>query len=158
MWSHLPSTCSLLAACRLTRLTKRLRCNRSAPQQIMCSLATVKQTPLVTPTLDWRAALNTGEWTNLTATVADTPIPASATNAAKAYLFTLPKPSASSSFFRVAVEQLQASGLRDFKVIGLGWRHLCRWAKRALTGTITNGTDTLSFVGGILVEPTPLGD
>ena len=127
----------------------------SATADNVLIVATVKQTPLVSPTLDWRAALNTGEWTNLTATVADTPIPASATNAAKAYLFTLPKPSASSSFFRVVDNSSGASGS------GLWWLvygGIYVDGKEGLTGTITNGTDTLSFVGGILVEPSPLGD
>lgn len=127
----------------------------SATADNVLIVATVKQTPLVSPTLDWRAALNTGEWTNLTATVADTAIPESATNAVKAYLFTLPKPSASSAFFRVVDNSSGASGS------GLWWLvygGIYVDGQEGLTGTITNGTDTLSFVGGILVEPTPLGD
>lgn len=127
----------------------------SATADNVLIVATVKQTPLVTPTLDWRAALNTGGWTNLTATVSDTAIPTSATNAAKAYLFTLPKPSASSSFFRVVDNSSGASGS------GLWWLvygGIYVDGKEGLTGTITNGTDELRFVGGILVEPTPLGE
>lgn len=118
-------------------------------------LATVKQTPLVTPALDWRAALGTGIWSNLTATVAEVAVPDGATNAVKAYTFTLPRPdTGGSAFFRVVDNSTGASGSGLWWVVFGG---IAVDGQIGLTGVVTNGTDELRFVGGILVEPEPLG-
>lgn len=126
----------------------------TASQTELSMVATVKQTPLVPPTLDWRVSLGGGAWSNIDATVETTDIPAGVTNAAAAYLITLPRPGTSSSFFRVVDNSTGASGS------GLWWfvfggitvdGHL------GLTGSVTNGADVLNFVGGILTEPEPLG-
>ena len=117
-------------------------------------LATVKQTPLVPPALDWRTALSGGAWSNVTATVATTDIPAGVTNAAAAYTFTLAKPGTGSAFFRVVDNSTGASGSGLWWVVFGGITvdgHL------GMTGAVTNGADVLNFVGGILVEPEPLG-
>ncbi len=118
-------------------------------------LATVAQTPLVTPALDWRAALGTGTWSNLTATVAEVAVPDGATNAVKAYTFTLPRPdTGGSAFFRVVDNSTGASGSGLWWVVFGG---IAVDGKLGRTGIVTNGTDELRFVGGILVEPEPLG-
>jgi hypothetical protein len=117
-------------------------------------VATVKQTPLVPPSLDWRVSLSGGAWSNITATVATTDIPAGVTNAAAAYTFTLAKPGTASSFFRVVDNSTGASGSGLWWVVFGGITvdgHL------GMTGPVTNGADVLNFVGGILVEPEPLG-
>lgn len=118
-------------------------------------LATVKQTPLVTPALDWRAALGTGIWSNLTATVAEVAVPDGVTNAVKAYTFTLPRPdTGGSAFFRVVDNSTGASGSGLWWVVFGG---ISVDGKRGMSSIVTNGTDELRFVGGILVEPEPLG-
>lgn len=118
-------------------------------------LATVAQVPLVTPALDWRAALGTGTWSNLTATVAEVAVPDGATNAVKAYTFTLPRPdTGGSAFFRVVDNSSGASGSGLWWVVFGG---IAVDGKLGRTGILTNGTDELRFVGGILVEPEPLG-
>ena len=118
-------------------------------------VATVKQLPLTAPVLDWRAALNAGAWSNITASVGSTDIPAGVTNAAAAYLFTLARPEGTgSAFFRVVDNSSGASGS------GLWWLvYGGIWVdgQQGKSGTVTNGTDELRFVGGILVEPEPLG-
>ena len=117
-------------------------------------IATVKQTPLVPPALDWRVSLSGGAWSNITASVATTDIPDGVTNAAAAYLITLPRPGTSSSFFRVVDNSTGASGSGLWWVVFGGITvdgHL------GMTGPVTNGEDVLNFVGGILVEPEPLG-
>jgi len=127
----------------------------TADAESVTILATVRQTPLVTPALDWRAALNAGAWSNATATVAEVDVPAGVTNAVKAYTFTLDRPdTAGSAFFRVVDNSTGASGS------GLWWAVFGGIAvdgQIGLTGVVTNGTDELRFVGGILVEPEPLG-
>lgn len=117
-------------------------------------LATVAQTPIVTPALDWRAALGTGSWSNATATVQEVAMPAGVTNAVKAYSFTLPRPEGGSAFFRVVDNSSGASGSGLWWVVFGG---ISVDGKRGMTGIVTNGTDELRFVGGILVEPEPLG-
>lgn len=114
-------------------------------------VATVKQTPLVPPALDWRVSLRSGAWSNITATATATEIPAGVTNAAAAYRFALPIPSTGSSFFRVVDNSSGASGS------GLWWLvygGIFVDGQRGLTGMV--GTNR--FVGGILVEPQPLGE
>lgn len=118
-------------------------------------IATVRQIPLVPPVLDWRAALAAGAWTNIPATVAETTIPPGVTNAAKAYRFTLARPDGGSSFFRVVDNSSGASGS------GLWWLvYGGIWVDghEGFSGTVTNDTEELKFVGGILVEPDPLGE
>jgi len=117
-------------------------------------LATVKQTPLVPPALDWRTALSGGAWSNVTATVATTDIPAGVTNAAAAYLFTLDKPGTGSAFFRIVDNSIGASGSGLWWVVFGG---IAVDGKMGANCIVTNGTDELRFVGGILVEPEPLG-
>jgi len=121
-------------------------------------VATVAQTPLVTPSLDWRYALGSGEWSNITATVTSINIPEGVTNAAAAYSFTLPMPNTSNAFFRVVDNSSGASGS------GLWWLvygGIYVDGKRGWTGVYTNVIDGVTnaypFVGGILVEPEPMG-
>lgn len=126
----------------------------SATSTNVSILATVRQTPLVPPTLDWRVALSGGAWSNISATVATTDIPAGVTNAAAAYLFTLAKPGTASSFFRVVDNSTGASGSGLWWVVFGG---ITVDGKLGATRSVTNGADVCSFVGGILVEPEPLG-
>ena len=117
-------------------------------------VATVKQTPLVPPALDWRVNLGGGAWSNIEATVSETDIPAGVTNAAAAYLITLPKPAGNSSFFRIVDNSTGASGSGLWWVVFGG---ITVDGKLGATRAVTNGADVCSFVGGILVEPEPLG-
>lgn len=127
----------------------------TADSESVTVLATVKQTPLVTPALDWRAALNAGTWSNLTATVQEVAIPDGATDAVKAYTFTLDRPDTDgSAFFRVVDNSSGVSGSGLWWVVFGG---IAVDGKLGRTGIVTNGTDELRFVGGILVEPEPLG-
>lgn len=127
----------------------------TADAESVTILATVRQTPLVTPALDWRAALNAGSWSNATATVQEVAIPDGVTNAVKAYTFTLDRPdTAGSAFFRVVDNSTGASGSGLWWVVFGG---IAVDGKLGRTGIVTNGTDELRFVGGILVEPEPLG-
>ena len=127
----------------------------TADAESVTILATVRQTPLVTPALDWRAALNAGAWSNATATVAEVDVPAGVTNAVKAYAFTLDRPdTAGSAFFRVVDNSTGASGSGLWWVVFGG---IAVDGQIGLTGVVTNGVDELRFVGGILVEPDPLG-
>jgi hypothetical protein len=119
--------------------------------------ATVKQTPLVSPVLDWRQSLNGGAWSNRTATVAEISIPPAITNAAKAYQFTLPKPTNTSAFFRVVDNSTGASGSGLYWLVFGG---ITVDGKAGITGTITNTvgsvTNLYSIRGGIVVNPSPL--
>ena len=127
----------------------------AADTESVTILATVAQAPLVTPALDWRAALNAGAWSNATATVQEVDVPAGVTNAVKAYEFTLDRPdTAGSAFFRVVDNSTGASGSGLWWVVFGG---IAVDGKLGRTGIVTNGTDELRFVGGILVEPEPLG-
>lgn len=127
----------------------------TADAESVTILATVRQTPLVTPALDWRAALNAGAWSNATATVAEVDVPAGVTNAVKAYTFTLDRPdTGGSAFFRVVDNSTGASGSGLWWVVFGG---IAVDGQIGMTGIVTNGTDELRFVGGILVEPEPLG-
>lgn len=116
-------------------------------------VASVAQTPLVPPVLDWRVTLNSGAWSNSTATVSETDIPAGVT-AAKAYEFTLARPSGGSAFFRVIDNSSGASGSGLWWVVFGG---ISVDGKLGFTGIVTNGVEELRFVGGILVEPDPIG-
>lgn len=127
----------------------------TADAESVTILATVRQTPLVTPALDWRAALNAGSWSNATATVQEVEVPAGATNAVKAYEFTLDRPdTGGSAFFRVVDNSTGASGSGLWWVVFGG---IAVDGKLGRTGIVTNGADELRFVGGILVESEPLG-
>jgi hypothetical protein len=127
----------------------------TADSESVTILATVRQTPLVTPALDWRAALNAGAWSNATATVQEVAVPAGATNAVKAYEFTLDRPdTGGSAFFRVVDNSTGASGSGLWWVVFGG---IAVDGQLGRTGIVTNGVDELRFVGGILVEPDPLG-
>lgn len=117
-------------------------------------IASVAQTPLVPPALDWRTALNAGAWSNITATVEEVAIPAGATNAVKAYEFTLERPVGGSAFFRVVDNSTGASGSGLWWVVFGG---ISVDGQLGRTGIVTNGVDELRFVGGILVEPEPIG-
>lgn len=117
-------------------------------------VATVKQTPLVPPALDWRVALAGGGWSNIAATVQTTDIPDGVTNAAAAYLITLPRPDTGSAFFRVVDNSVGASGS------GLWWfvfGGIAVDGRMGATCVVTNGAEELLFKGGILVEPEPIG-
>lgn len=117
-------------------------------------LATVRQTPLVAPVLDWRVALAGGAWSNAQATVSAADIPAGVTNAAAAYLFTLARPGTGSAFFRVVDNSTGASGSGLWWIVFGGiWVD----GRQGRTASVTNGADVLDFKGGILVEPDPLG-
>jgi hypothetical protein len=120
-------------------------------------VATVAQEPLVTPVIDWRQSLNGGAWSNRTATVQTTTIPAGVTNAAAAYLFTIPKPTNTSAFFRVVDNSTGASGSGLYWLVFGG---IVVDGQMGLTGTITNivnsVTNTYQIRGGIVVNPTPL--
>lgn len=117
-------------------------------------LATVRQTPLVTPQLDWRVSLSGGAWSNASATVSAADIPAGVTNAAAAYLFTLARPDAGSAFFRVVDNSSGASGSGLWWIVFGGiWVD----GREGRTASVTNGAAVLDFKGGILVEPEPLG-
>jgi len=120
-------------------------------------VATVEQEPLVTPVLDWRQSLNGGAWTNISATVAETDIPQGVTNAVAAYLFTLPKPSNTSAFFRVVDNSTGVSGSGLYWLVFGG---IIVDGREGMTGTITNivnsVTNTYQIKGGIVVKPTPL--
>ena len=117
-------------------------------------VATVKQTPLVPPALDWRVSMAGGAWSNIAATVAQTGMPDGVTNAAAAYLITLPKPGGASSFFRVVDNSTGASGSGLWWVVFGG---ISVDGKKGVTRSVTNGADVCDFVGGILVEPEPIG-
>jgi len=117
-------------------------------------IASVKQIPLVTPVLDWRQKLNMGAWTNITATVVETSIPAGVTDAARAYKFTLPKPSNTSAFFRVIDNSTGASGSGLYWLVFGG---IYVDGRAGMTGSITNNVGAVySIRGGIVVNPTPL--
>lgn len=119
-------------------------------------VATVKQTPLTTPVLDWRVSLNGGAWSNIAATVTATDIPAGVTNAAAAYLFTLPRTQAS-AFYRVVDNSTGASGSGLYWLVYGG---IFVDGKRGVYGAITNAvgasTNVYLVKGGIIVEPEPL--
>jgi hypothetical protein len=118
-------------------------------------IGTVKQTPLVPPVLDWRQTMAAaGAWSNVTATVATTDIPAGVTNAAAAYLFTLDKPGTGSAFFRIVDNSSGASGSGLWWVVFGG---ITVDGHPGATCAVTNGADVLNFVGGILTEPSPMG-
>ena len=116
-------------------------------------VATVAQTPLVVPTVDWRIQLTgESEWENVQATVLEVPIPAGVdpSTVAKAYSFTFPKPPNSSSFFRIVDNSTGASGS------GLYWLvYGAIWVDgmEGYTGMIGEHRSQ----GGILVNSTPLG-
>jgi hypothetical protein len=126
----------------------------TADAESVTILATVRQIPLVTPALDWRVALSGGAWSNIAATVQTTDIPDGVTNAAAAYLITLPRPDTGSAFFRVVDNSTGASGSGLWWVVFGG---IAVDGKMGANCIVTNGTDELRFVGGILVEPEPLG-
>lgn len=118
-------------------------------------VATVRQTPLVPPALDWRVTLSTNNvWSNIVANVAATDIPQGVTNAAAAYLFTLDRPDSGSAFFRVVDNSTGASGSGLWWVVFGG---ITVDGHVGLTGSVTNDTDVMKFVGGILVEDEPWG-
>lgn len=120
--------------------------------------ATVKQTPLQVPQLDWRMILTGGEWAKYTAAVQEIAIQPEWTDTAKAYEFSLSKPSGDagrSAFFRVVDNSSGASGSGLWWVVFGG---ICVDGKMGYSGAVEvdGGTVTI-FKGGVLVEPTPLG-
>lgn len=119
--------------------------------------ATVRNEPLVSPALDWRAALNTGAWSNVSATATEISVPAGVTNAAAAYKFTIPLPG-SNAFFRVVDNSTGVSGSGLWWIV---WGGITVDGRRGLSGSVTNVignvTNVHQFVGGILAEPEPLG-
>lgn len=117
-------------------------------------VATVAQTPLITPALDWRQSLNGGAWSNVSATVTVVDIPEGVTNAAAAYQFVLPKPAGASAFFRVCDNSTGASGSGLYWLVFGG---IYVDGNRGMYGAITNGVGNVYQVrGGIVVNPTPL--
>jgi hypothetical protein len=123
-------------------------------------LATVKQLPLVTPTIDWRQTAGAGgAWSSVVATAVSSTIPEGVTDAAAAYLFSIVRPvGATSSFFRVVDNSTGASGSGLYWVVFGG---LVVDGHKGSSGIITNVvgsvTNTYRKVGGIIVEPEPLG-
>lgn len=122
-------------------------------------LATVAQLPLVTPTLDWRHTLGVGgAWSNVLASVQTVEIPEGVTNAAAAYVFTVPRPAGGTAFFRVVDNSTGASGSGLYWVVFGG---LVVDGHKGASGVITNvvGSVTNFYrkAGGIIVEPEPLG-
>ena len=91
-----------------------------------------------------------GAWSNITATVAETDIPAGVTDAAKAYRFTLARPDGGSAFFRVVDNSSGASGSGLWWIVFGG---ISVDGQRGKSGMVGDHR----FVGGILVEPEPLG-
>lgn len=132
--------------------TIRVHSLSASPTEISI-IASVAQTPLVPPALDWRMALNAGAWSNATASVSETDIPDGVT-AAKAYEFTLSRPAGGSAFFRVVDNSSGASGSGLWWVVFGG---ISVDGQLGRTGIVTNGVQQLRFVGGILVEPEPIG-
>jgi len=117
-------------------------------------VATVKQVPLIAPVLDWRQSLNGGAWSNITATVEETDIPEGVEDAARAYLFTLPRPSNVSAFFRVVDNSTGASGSGLYWLVFGG---IYVDGQKGWTGSITNNTGGVFNVrGGVVVNPNPL--
>lgn len=116
-------------------------------------VATVAQTPLVVPTVDWRIQLTgESEWENVQATVLEVPIPAGVdpSTVTQAYSFTFPKPPNSSSFFRIVDNSTGVSGS------GLYWLvYGAIWVDgmEGYTGWIGEHR----CQGGIFVRSTPLG-
>ena len=121
-------------------------------------LATVRQIPLVAPKIDWRVALDSGAWSNISASVSQTSVPQGVTNAAAAYLFSFQRPNASSSFWRVVDNSTGASGSGLYWIVFGG---ISVDGRKGATCTITNVvgavTNRWPVVGGIVVEPVPLG-
>jgi hypothetical protein len=117
-------------------------------------VASVKQIPLITPVLDWRQSLNGGAWSNIVATVAEVSIPAGVEDAARAYKFTLPRPSNVSAFFRVVDNSTGASGSGLYWLVFGG---IYVDGHKGWTGSITNNTGGVFNVrGGAVVNPNPL--
>jgi hypothetical protein len=117
-------------------------------------IGTVRQFPLVTPTLDFRVSLSGGAWSNIAATVASVDVPDGATDAVAAYKFTLPRPDSGSAFFRIVDNSTGASGSGLWWIVFGG---ITVDGRIGLSRVVTNGVDELLFKGGILVEPNPLG-
>jgi hypothetical protein len=131
----------------------------SATATNLVIVATVAQLPLVPPALDWRQTLGSGgAWSSVTATVQSVDVPEGATNAVAAYAFTLARPDGGSAYFRVVDNSTGASGSGLYWVVFGG---LVVDGHKGASGTITNvvGSVTNFYrkVGGIIVEPEPLG-
>lgn len=123
-------------------------------------IGTVKQVPLVTPVLDWRQTLGTsGVFSNISATVTSVEIPAGVTNAAAAYMFTVPKPSGASAYFRITDNSTGASGSGLYWVIFGGVNVDGHKGKNGIiTNIVGSVTNFYRVVGGSVVEWKPLGD
>lgn len=120
-------------------------------------VGTVRQVPLVPPSLDWRQQLNTGAWSNITAVVAQVDLPAGETNAVRAYSFTLPKPHDTQAFFRVVDNSTGASGSGLYWMVFGGITVDGRsGANCTITNIVGSVTNLYPVVGGIIVNPTPL--
>lgn len=137
--------------------TIRVESFTATEEQIQIT-GTVRKVPLVTPILDFRAALNSGAWSNVSATVEQIAIPEGITNAAAAYRFTLPRPAGSSAYFRIVDNSTGASGSGLWWVVFGG---IVVDGHRGISAVCTNAigavTNRYKFVGGILVEPDPIG-
>lgn len=123
-------------------------------------LATVKQLPLVAPSLDWRVTLGSSgaSWSNVAASAVSADIPAGATDAAAAYLFTVPRPSGGSAFFRVVDNSTGASGSGLYWVVFGGiYVDGHKGATQSLTNIVGAVTNIYRTVGGVVVEPDPMG-
>lgn len=122
-------------------------------------VGTVSQTPLVPPSIDWRQTLGaSGLWSNVTASVTETDIPAGVTNAASAYRFVLPRPAGGTAFFRLVDNSTGASGSGLYWVV---FGAITVDGHKGSTGIITNVvgsvTNYIRKVGGIIVDSEPLG-
>lgn len=130
----------------------------ASPSEIQI-VGTVRQTPLVPPALDFRAAIDAGAWTNLPSTVSQVPLPEGVTNSAAAYRFTLPRPGGPGAYFRIVDNSTGASGSGLWWVVFGG---ITVDGHRGRTAVCTNVvgavTNSYRFVGGILVEPNPIGE
>jgi hypothetical protein len=123
-------------------------------------LGTFAQEPLLVPVIDWRQTLGSGgAWSNIEAvSVAQTSIPEGVTNAASAYLFTLPRPEGGSAVFRIVDNSTGASGSGLYWVVfGAIVVDGHKGASCVITNAVGETTNLYRVVGGIIVEPEPLG-
>jgi hypothetical protein len=101
--------------------------------------------------------LTSGAWSNLTASVSVTDIPAGVTNAARAYLFSLARPAGEQAYFRVVDNSTGASGSGLYWLVYGG---IYVDGRRGFTGAVTNTvgsvTNCYQIRGGVVVESTPL--
>lgn len=123
-------------------------------------IGTVRQIPIVMPSLDWRQTLgDSGAWSNISATVTETALPTNAVDAIKAYKFVLPKPGGGSALFRIVDNSSGASGSGLYWVVfGCITVDGHKGATLTITNVVDGATNTYQAVGGIITGPDPIGD